>query len=96
MNINESYTHRGFKIIEFKDLYDTKCNIQESSLATDEAIWIGVEDANPQIMNSNNSGWSDYPIPKEVFLTTRMHLTRKQVEKILPILEKFVSTGDIY
>ena len=33
---------RGFIGYEFTDLYGSKCSIQESSLATDNAIWLGV------------------------------------------------------
>ncbi|MBY6918144.1 hypothetical protein FDB50_15550 [Clostridium botulinum] len=71
MNITEGYTERGFKLISFKDLYGKKCNIQESSLATEEAIWFGVEEV------------------------SRMHLSREQVKEILPILQKYVDTGEI-
>lgn len=99
MEIKETKTDRGFKLIEFKDFYENSCNIQESSLATEEAIWIGVEDANPKILASKNkedgTGWIKYPIPAEVQLTTRMHLTREQVKELLPILQKFVDTGEI-
>ena len=35
-------TARGFRIVEFTDLYNKPCSLQESSLATDEAIWLGV------------------------------------------------------
>jgi hypothetical protein len=41
---------RGFIGYEFEDLYDSKCSIQESSLATKDAIWFGVHkpfDGNP-------------------------------------------------
>jgi len=99
MEIKESYTQRGFKLIEFIDLYEKKCNIQKSSLATEDAIWFGVENANPQIMASKTekggTGWVDYAIPEDVFLTTRMHLTREQVEILIPVLQKFVDTGEI-
>ena len=36
-------TQRGFKIHEFTDRYDNQCSIQESSLATEAAIWLGVD-----------------------------------------------------
>jgi hypothetical protein len=36
-------TERGFKYLDFWDLYDKKCSIQESSLAKKEAIWLGRE-----------------------------------------------------
>jgi hypothetical protein len=74
-------------------------------LATDDAIWLGVNDANPQIMASQASaygvvtnetcGWVPYPIPEPVSLTTRMHLSRQQVAEMIPILKRFVETGEI-
>lgn len=99
MEIKKSKTDRGFDLIEFKDRYNTKCNIQKSSLATEDAIWFGVENANPKIMASKIRkgavGWVDYQIPEDVILTTRMHLTREQVKELLPILQKFIETGDL-
>ncbi|AJD92041.1 hypothetical protein JMA_27240 [Jeotgalibacillus malaysiensis] len=41
------------------------------------------------------TGWVPYHIPEDVSLNTRMHLTREQVEEILPILQSFVETGDL-
>lgn len=93
MRIKKVKTHRGFPGIEFQDKYDAKCSIQKSSLATENAIWFGVDDADPKIFTG--SGWKDFYIPKEVLLITRMHLTQKQVKKLLPILQKFVETGEI-
>lgn len=98
-------TERGFKIGEFTDRYGSKCSIQKSSLATEHAIWFGVDEPNPQIMVSDahklgiatpsNNGWVKYDIPKEVLLSTRMHLTIKQVKELLPILQNFVKTGEL-
>lgn len=99
MRLKKSKTNRGFPLIEFVDLYDNKCSIQKSSLAMDDAIWFGIDDAKPQIMASKvtpgGTGWVPYPIPEDVLLTTRMHLTRQQVKKLLPVLQRFVETGDI-
>jgi len=99
MELRECFTNRGFKLIEFEDRYNQKCEIQKSSLATEDAIWFGVADADPKIMASKvmegGTGWVKYPIPEDVLLNTRMHLTRKQVEALLPILECFVNTGEI-
>lgn len=105
MEFITNYTTRGFKTIFFKDRYSSQCSIQESSLATEEAIWIGIDDADPLIMASDapkysiatteTTGWVPYPIPPEVLLSTRMHLTREQVADLIPILQKFVDTGDI-
>ena len=37
-------TTRGFIIVEFKDFYNFDCSIQESSLATEDCIWLGVNE----------------------------------------------------
>jgi hypothetical protein len=99
IKLEKKVTERGFEIIEFMDRYNSKCSLQKSSLATEDAIWLGVDDANPQIMASKTpgggTGWVSYPISEDVLFTTRMHLTRKQVKKLLPFLKKFVKTGDL-
>ena len=92
-------TSRGYNIIEFTDRYGEKCSIQDSSLATEAAIWFGVDDPNPQIMASQTpkggTGWVDFPIPKDVSISTRMHLTQEQVRDLLPTLQRFAETGTI-
>ncbi len=98
-------TNRGFGIVNFTDYYGAKCSVQKSSLATEDAIWFGIDDAEPKIMASaavrlgvettEKVGWIDYPIPKEVLLTTRMHLTRDQVIDLIPILTRFVKSGSL-
>ena len=92
-------TNRGFEYVEFKDIYDQKCSIQKSSLASEDAIWFGVDDANPKILASSikegGTGWVKYDIPEQVLLSTRMHLTRKQVKQLLPYLKRFARTGKL-
>lgn len=39
-------TGRGFLYAEFRDQYDFTCSLQESSLATEAAIWLGVNGTN--------------------------------------------------
>ena len=87
-------TCRGFSIIKFKDSYDNPCSLQMSSSAMEDKIWLGIDDANPQICAPGNC-WIKYDIPKEVMLHTRMHLTKDQVKDLLPHLQKFVKTGEI-
>jgi len=36
-------TDRGFKLARFLDINGELCSIQESSLATDDAIWLGIQ-----------------------------------------------------
>jgi hypothetical protein len=43
----------------------------------------------------NINGWTEFEIPKEVLLSTRMHLTQDMVKKLLPSLQKFAKTGDL-
>jgi hypothetical protein len=43
MNIEK--TERGFDIIEFLDRYGVECSLQKSSLATEDCIWLGVNES---------------------------------------------------
>lgn len=97
--MKQAKTNRGFSLIEFEDKYESKCSIQISSFADDRCIWIGVDDADPMIMESKvkegGTGWVKYPIHEAVQMTTRMHLNQEQVAEIIPVLQKFVDTGEI-
>lgn len=89
-------TKRGFELIEFTDLYDNKCSLQKSSLATDDAIWFGVDDTKFTIFEDENMGqYITTKLPENFSVHTRMHLTQKQVKELLPHLQKFVETGDL-
>ena len=103
------HTIRGFELVKFKDYYDHECSLQQSSLALFEqpgtsAIWLGIDDANPQIMKSDAlrfgikvegevSGWMPFTIPEEVQLSTRMHLSLEQVRALIPLLQAWVDNG---
>lgn len=87
-------TDRGFPIAYFKDRYNTQCHIQKSSLAGEDCIWLGINEADPQILVPGE-GWKPFPIPKEVFINTAMHLTQDQVRELLPMLQRFADTGEI-
>lgn len=43
-------TARGFEVKHFEDLYNQDCSIQESSLATDDCIWLGVHTPKIRVM----------------------------------------------
>ena len=77
MDMKKITTSRGFKRIEFKDSYDTDCSLQESSLATEDAIWFGCN-------HGTHVGAK---------CLARMHLTREQVSHLIPLLQCFVETG---
>jgi hypothetical protein len=93
VSLKRTKTPRNFTKILFTDQHKKECSIQESSLTTLDCIWLGIEDANPQIIT--DAGWKPYSIPDGVLLSTRMLLTRNQVKEILPVLKKFVDKGKI-
>lgn len=105
MSLDFKKTYRGFSLVEFNDFYGHKCTLQKSSLATEDAIWLGVDNANPQVMasdaarlgveNGKKTGWVPYPVPPEVLFSTRMHLSRDQVRDLLPLLQHFADTGEV-
>jgi len=98
-------TSRGFRFYEFKDRNGCECTIQKSSIATEHAIWLGIESAEPKILHSDatrlgiehdkTSGWIDYQIPNEVMLTTRMHLTQEQAKNLGKMLLHFAESGEL-
>lgn len=98
-------TNRGFVRGTFRDCYDKACSIQESSLGSERAIWLGVDDPEPMVLHWDarklgietdaTCGWVPYPIPKEVLLSTRMHLTQEQAAQLIPMLQRFVDTGEL-
>ena len=81
INFEETKTNRGFKLLQFSDDYDTKCDIQESS-HIEPHIWLGTNSPNPKIMASKTknggTGWVEYEIPDDVLISHRMHLTPEQ------------------
>lgn len=105
--LTQGKTARGFSLIEFSDLYNTACNIQDSSLATECAIWLGVEKADPIILASDAVklglieespdavGWLPYEVPEQVEIHTRMHLNQEQAKQLITVLQRFVEHGTI-
>jgi hypothetical protein len=85
---NSEITNRGFSLIEFRDYYEHKCTLQESSLATEEAIWLGCNqgshyDERVQVVE----------IPGRVdSCLARMHLTRPQVKWLIKQLRQWLKT----
>lgn len=82
MSIELTRTTRGFVIGKFYDAYDANCSIQESS-SIDPHIWLGSDDLQEK-----------HHVTGEI-LSTRMHLSREQVEELLPLLHYFVDNGHL-
>lgn len=93
MKFEKGYTNRGFELLQFYDRYNELCDIQRSSLETEDAIWLGNHNASPKIMASKTpqggTGWVDYPLSTDVLIHHRMHLTRKQCISLAFKLLKF-------
>lgn len=105
--MEKEYTKRGFGYYNFADANGIKCSLQLSSafrevgepdkngnIETENLIWFGCKDANPRELIPGKS-WQPISMPKEYLADTRMHLTQNQVKELLPILQKFVKTGEI-
>jgi len=43
MKLKNTKTNRGFAVVEFIDRYGVPSSIQKSSLATEDAIWFGID-----------------------------------------------------
>jgi len=85
--IDDKPTERGFSNLQFEDRYGQKCSLQNSSLATEGAIWFGVDNTGPHLKG-----------PDQMFNSSvgaRMHLTRKQIQELLPYFKVFVMRGYI-
>lgn len=80
--ISVKANERGFLSGEFLDLNGIRCSIQRSSLATDNAIWLGVHPA-PDEHERRGYG------------PTRMHLNRQHITALLPLLQHFAETGEL-
>lgn len=81
MHLDFRRTERGFLRADFMDRYGEKCSIQESSLAEENAIWLGCDKG----LHHHVTGTC----------LARMHLTRPQVAALLPALTHFVATGEL-
>ena len=76
-------TKHGFDLIKFKDRYLERCSLEKSSLADEDAIWLG-SDEDQQV----------HPV-FGTKLSTRMCLNQEQVQELLPFLQRFADTGEI-
>lgn len=79
MAINIEKTDRGFYRGEFEDRYGKKCSIQESSLATEKAIWLGCNEGDHV----------------DGHCLARMHLTQDMVADLIPLLDHFLYEGKL-
>lgn len=95
MTLQIQYTSRGFAFAEFEDEHRNRCTIQKSSLVEPECIWLGCTTLNVQAFFPGD-GWKEVAMPEGDYIANnRMHLTQAQVAELLPLLQRFVETGEI-
>ena len=101
--MKEGKTGRGFHLLEFQDRNGVECSLQKSSIATEDCIWLGASDIGLQEFVANRPdgpAWRDIELENTIkhhyVANNRMHLTREQVKELLPHLERFVETGELY
>jgi len=102
--MNKTQTSRGFTYYKFTDVGGDVCTIQKSSSAMQDCIWLGSKEIGLYgFIPNGNPSWRDVSEDQikekfgfqNVIANNRMHLSRDQVAEILPILQKFVDTGEI-
>ena len=95
LKLNKRKTERGFAFMEFQDRYGEHCTLQKSSLATEDAIWLGIEE--PVAAYMKPPGWRRFVFPEglDVRISGRMHLTQDDVKRLLPALQHFAETGEL-
>ena len=85
-------TDRGFERVEFSDFYGVECSIQQSSLATEDALWLGCNEANPRMLVPGQ-GWQPVPMPPgDIVSDTRMHLSVPMVKALIKHLQAWLAT----
>lgn len=94
------FTERGFAFITFDDFNGVECTLQKSSIATEDCIWFGAREIGLKRFVPLGGGWKDVELENDPHGVThvannRMHLSREQVAALLPVLQRFVETGEI-
>lgn len=81
-------TPYGISHIEIVDRNERKCSLQNSSITTENCIWLGVYNTGPLIKGPNGDFNANIP--------GVMHMTQTQVASLLPFLQRFVETGSLF
>jgi hypothetical protein len=94
VNLTYDKTDRGFPFCEFYDLYENLCYVQDSSLAFENAIWLGVREANP-LIRIPGEGWQPVDFPEGTLFKTQMHINQNQAKALVEVLQRFIKSGSI-
>lgn len=79
LQIREIIEGRGLLGATFRDLNGRECSIQESSVATQPCLWIGV-DRKPETVVEGGC---------------RMHIGRQMAAALVDVLRRFAETGEL-
>lgn len=103
--MKKQHTSRGFSFYQFSDINGNICSIQKSSSAENDLIWLGCDKLDIQGFTpyGKPEAWAaitEEQINKKfgtqhIIANNRMHLSRETVAALIPILQKFVDTGNI-
>ena len=102
MDLSYTATERGFDIAKFADLYSEQCSLQRSSLAREDAVWLGINEPQPRMLArdaigapADATGWVNIPVHKGVLIPGRMHLNREMARMLGEALLAFAETGEL-
>lgn len=93
MELKQGTTLLKLPVIRFSDKDGAACSLQKST--AEGAIFFGCDDADPRRLVGNTGKWLPVHFPPDTIFNTSMHLTRDQVAALIPVLQKFVDTGEV-
>jgi len=99
--MKQKTTNRGFPYYDFEDARGNKCSIQESSNAMEQRIWFGADEIGLKKFTPKQGLWEDIELEQDHphgivhVANNRMELNRETVKTLIPLLQKFVDTGEL-
>lgn len=84
--MKDTRTPRGFRNLAFTDIDEQSCSLRISSLASERALWFGLDIPQAE---------AERIIADGKMLRNRMHLTQAMIQELLPPLRCFVETGHL-
>ena len=79
-------TPRGFRHLTFADIDEQPCSLQRSSLASEAALWFGLDIPQAEVERIVADGKT---------LRSRMHLTQEMIQILIQPLHCFAETGHL-
>jgi hypothetical protein len=96
------HTPRGLSIVNFTDVAGIACSLQKSCSGEEDRIWLGADTIGlREFVPNRTPAWQDRSEFDErregryYQANTSMHLNQEQVAALLPLLQRFVDTGEL-